>query len=77
MDIGAVGFGGNLGFGCVRHSGTYTEMFELARSVGKPLDEDPHHPIISARQLVFHQAQPPTALVAAIEAKRSEEVLFT
>lgn len=33
-------------------------------------------PIISARQLVFHKLNPPTALVAAVEAKRAEEVLF-
>lgn len=44
--------------------------------VGKPLDEDLATPIISARDLVFRKLNPPTALVAAVEAKRAEEVLF-
>ena len=34
-------------------------------------------PICSAKQLVFRKLNPPTALVAAVEAKRAEEVLFT
>lgn len=56
--------------------GAYWQIHGNKDPQGRPKLSDLTTPICSARDLVFRKLNPPTALTVAVEAKRSEEMLF-